>query len=244
MCHAWELRTRFVERVGNVDSLISSPHSIPSDAPTRIRFQIGVFDDDAGPAPAAGVLGWNFGTLSITGMQDPLRAGARRTPGRLAPFTFAPGPNANGNPPLPDGDPFSTLTDIDNNIGIQSPLWLCDANGQPTPQPQPIVRGLNSFVSFYEITLTPLDDALEFQLNASGRLIAAVLWDTFGTPIPPDCEDPGNPLPGQVTYIALQAAPRPLFDTTITFVSHAVPAPGIGAGMLVGALMAARRRRP
>ena len=241
MCQAWEFRSRFVQRVGNTDVLISDPYSIPDNQPTRVRLQFGVFDDQNGAAPTGGFVGWNVGTLSITGISNPLRAGARRTPGRLAPFNFAN--NGNGIPAAPAGDPFGSLTQLDVTLGIQSPLWVCDANGQAPPQPPAIVRGLNTFVSVYEITLTPLDYYLVFNVTATGNLIAATDWRPSGTPIPPNCDDPDNPEGGMVTYVPLPTTPQP-FSTSFTFVSNGVPGPG--AGGVIGATvlgMAARRRR-
>ncbi len=247
-CHAWHFQARFVQRIGNSDVLINNGLSIPQNEPTRIRLQFGVFDDASSPAPAGGFLGWNVGFLSITGIQQPTRAGAHRTPGRLAPFTFSNQPNANGNPPLPGGNPFGSLTSIDNTIGIQSPAWTgCDEFGNPSPQPQPISRGINSFVSLYEVTLTPLDYYLVFNLNFQGNFIAATSWGTVGTPNPPDCGDPDDPsddLPGNVTYAPF-ALPGQQFSGSFTFVSNGVPAPTsvITFSLLSLARLARSRRR-
>ncbi|MGE3107453.1 MAG: hypothetical protein AB7G11_00620 [Phycisphaerales bacterium] len=242
---AWHFEARFVGRVGSTDVLIHSPYSIPEDHPTRIRLQFGVFDDASGAAPAGGFVGWNVGTLSITGIGNPLRAGARRTPGRLAPFNFAAQPNANGDPPLPGGDPFGILTSIDNTVGIQSPPWTCVEHPLPEPQPPPVIRGLNTFVSVFEVTLTPLDYYLVFELNFQGNFIAATEWRTVGNPTPPDCGDPDDPsddIPGQVTYAPFPT-PGQQFSGSFTFVSNGVPGPA-GAwvfGLACAAIMTRRR---
>lgn len=100
-CPAWEFRCRFVERVGNVDVVLpgNSLYIFPSQQPRSIRLQFGVFDDADGPAPIGGFLGWNVGRLAVSGSTG--NSDDRRNPGRLAPFNFASGTNANGNRPCP-----------------------------------------------------------------------------------------------------------------------------------------------
>ena len=242
--NAWEFRSRFVQRVGNVDIPVTDPGlSIPYDAPTRFRIQFGVFDDAASAAPAGGFVGWNVGNLSVTGTNFPLEAGARRTPGRLSPFTFAIGPYANGNPPAPAGDPFAALAQIDCTLGIQSPIWIgCDADGNPAPQPPPIFRGLNTYISIYEVTVTPTTYYMVFGLQFSGELVAATEWRVPANPFPPDCSDPENPIPGSIQYVP-NPTPARTFTTTLNLVSNGVPGPASAALFGIAGVSIARRRR-
>src|SRR6185369_4389892 len=96
--------------------------------PNRIRLQIGVFDDANGPAPAGGLIGWNSGSIVMTGLPENSRE--RRTPGRLQPFNTSSASNANGFPPpptlfgpVPSQADFQMWTEIDATIQTQSPLW-------------------------------------------------------------------------------------------------------------------------
>ena len=106
--NAFEFRCRFVERVGTVDIVLSDSRIYTLPGLSRnIRLQIGVFDDAAGPAPLGGFVGWNVGTL--TSLAPNNAWDLRRNNGRLSPFNFSQHPNANGNPPLPGGDPFMNV---------------------------------------------------------------------------------------------------------------------------------------
>lgn len=241
---AYEFRCRFVERVGNVDvplqnDTITVDHRAP---PRRVRVQFGVFDDPTGPAPAGGFVGWNVGTIEVSGSRS--NAVVTRTPGRLAPFNFFGGQNANGNPPLPGGDPFVSLSEIDATLGLQTPLWNgCDAGGNPVPPPPPVVRGLNSFVSVYEISVAARFQYFHYDLNFGGNLIGATEWRTVGTPIPPNCDDPENPEPGSVTYAPFPTSPVSL-DCTLHILSYDVPGPGAAAALAAcaGLTLLPRRR--
>lgn len=241
---AFEFRCRFVERVGNVDVPIPQ-HGVDGSfgLARRIRLQFGVFDDAAGPAPSGGFVGWNVGTLSVSGATA--NSAETRTPGRLTPFNFASGQNANGNPPLPTGDPFTMLTEIDATLGIQSPVWTCDAQGNIPPQPMPIARGINTFVSVFEFTSDPLgvfQGGTGYSITATGNMIAAVEWRTIGTISPPDCGDPTDPsddIPGAVSYAPVPIPPQAFSCTMTVF----VPAPGPGAAMMIAAAASLARRR-
>ena len=143
---------RWVERVGTSDVIIGGDGSIldASDGlPHRIRLPFGVFDDAGGADPAGGFVGWNVGTLSVTG-----NAVNTRTPGRLAPFVFANQPSANGSPAM---DPFTTLVDIDATLGTQSPFWTCDGEGNPLPVPPATVRGLKPKTDVPEHFISPAE---------------------------------------------------------------------------------------
>src|SRR5262245_15256945 len=117
--HAWEFRSRFIERIGTVDFPLANDTINAFDTPHRIPIQFGVFDDADTPAPAGGFIGWNVGTISVSGAPD--NSAERRTPGRLSPFNFSAQPSANGFPPSPGGlnagDPpgydFQQLTQVD-----------------------------------------------------------------------------------------------------------------------------------
>lgn len=247
--NAFQFRARFVERVGNVDTVIAGNELDVAlgGVGHRIRIQFGVFDDAGGAAPAGGFVGWNVGTISVSG--DPANSQDRRTNGRISPFNFATGSGANGNPPPPTlagpdaaGFDFQMLTDIDATLGTQSPIWQgCDANGDPVPQPPAVIRGLNTYVSVYEITTTPSLTFSDYTITYSGNLVAASTWNTVGTPQPPDCSDPSNPQPGSVTYAPFPLPPE-AFSSVLT-VHNAVPGPGSVALLGLGGLIAARRRR-
>ncbi|MGE3107754.1 MAG: hypothetical protein AB7G11_03375 [Phycisphaerales bacterium] len=238
---AWEFRCRFVERVGNVDTpLPGNQLSALDGGAHRIRIQFGVFDDADGPAPMGGYLGWNVGTIMVSGPAG--NSNESRTPGRLAPFNFAPASQgANG---VPAEDPFEMLTDVDNTLGTQSPLWHCDSNGEAPPPPEPGVRGRNTFVSTYEITVDPNPGALDYAVTFAGNLVAADRWLVVGTANPPDCGDPSDPADdavGSITYAPFPLAPR-AFECTLEV--FATPAPG-SAVLVMGAIWAScgKRRR-
>lgn len=241
--HAWEFRLRFVERVGNQSiPLPFTTHFDASDlSPHRLRLEFGVFDNDAGPAPAGGFIGWNVGTVAVGGPED--NSDERRTPGRIAPFNFAAHPGSNGNPPLPQGDPFTMLSDIDATLGTQSRNWFCDLDGEPLPMPQALVRGLNTYVSVYEITIDPRDAAASYTLAFTGNLIAATEWRVIGNPVPPECpedpNDPTDPPPSNVIYAPLTTPPHP-FSHTLTII---VPGPASVGVLGVFACRSGRRRR-
>jgi hypothetical protein len=229
---AFSFRARWVERTGPVDTPIFGDLIESDGLAHRIRLQLGVFDDASGPAPSGGLIGWTSGTLAIS------RAINTRTPGRLTPFDFATDPNANGNPPLPGGDPFTTLTDIDATLGVQTPFWGCDANGNPLPQPNPIIRGRNTFMSIFEVTSASFIGSVNYSMTVSGNLIAATEWLSVGTPIPPDC---GQGIPGSVTYVPVPTAPIPF--TCVLYIEGGGPTPGAACTLGLGALLSVRRRR-
>ncbi len=235
---AFEFRCRFVERVGNTDIVLPGNEiDASNNIARRIRIQFGVFDDAAGPAPAGGYVGWLAGTLSVSGPAN--NSDETRTPGRLSPFNFGPGVNANGNPPLPGGDPFTMLTEIDNTLGTQTTVWPV---GAPEPNP-PVVRGLNTYVSTYEFTINPRDFSREYYaVTLAGNVVAATEW-RGGNGVPPSDSD-GDGIfdtPGSFTWSPFPTTLRPI--TATLNVLGGVPAPA--AGPLLGGLVlfAARRRR-
>jgi hypothetical protein len=208
---AWHFECRFIERAGNIDvPLLNNTIDVFDGMSRNIRVQFGVFDDVDGAAPAGGFVGWNTGTIAVSGPAG--NSDERRNPGRLAPFNFLPGPNSNGNPPAPAGDPFTMLTDIDSTLGIQSPEWICVESPLPMPQPVAVVRGLNEFVSVYAFSIDPAQpSAVMYSVTVAGNLIAATEWRTVGNPSAPDCGDPEDPMddiPGSVTYVPFPTAPR------------------------------------
>jgi len=237
-CHAWQFRCRFVERVGNMDVVLpgNSLYIYPFEPPHNMRLQFGVFDDADGPAPAGGFLGWNVGTLAVSGTVN--NSDDRRNPGRLAPFNFASGTNANGNPPLPAGDPFTMLTEIDNTLGTQSLIWTCVPDGSggsmPGPMPQPIIRGLNTFVSVYAFSIQLNTFSTGYTITAGGNLYAARDWRTIGTPTPPECPDSGS-----VTYLPFPEMPR----TFSCVLAVNTPPPASAAIVFLGAAGGAMSRR-
>jgi hypothetical protein len=231
-CHAWIFQTRFVERLAdNTDVPLADTVEFLPGSTHRIRFQAGVFDDANGPAPAGGYNGHTGGTVDTFG------GGTwTRTPGRLSPFIFFNGPSGNGNPPLPDGDPFSNLTTIDNAYVQHNVLWVCNGD-EPDPMPPPVVRGLNTFISTYEVTLTiSQDQASDIRLVFGGNITAVDRWNVLPSTIPPDCE---NNIPGVVAYIAQLSNNRPDFSRELLI----MPAPATATLALAGALGALSRRR-
>lgn len=231
---AFETRVRFVQRVGNTDIPVTTPvhyTEVPAGGTIRLRLQFGVFDDDNGPAPAGGVLGWNRAEMTVTGGSIyPMPVS--RTPGRLAPFTFSGQPNANG---FPTSDPFTHITEIDNTFGIQAPPW--PAGSDPDNPPAPQILGLNSFVSVYQISLLVPDFSYKESrsIHISGNFRAASAWRLLGTPIPPTEDENGN-----ITYAPL-ALPGVPVEHDITIFNVAVPAPTTAAMLAV--LLLPRRRR-
>jgi hypothetical protein len=220
---------------------------VSNGAARRIRLQFGVFDDAGGAAPGGGFVGMNVTGISISG--PAANSQDRRTNGRISPFNFAAQPTANGNPPPAGGvgagdgpgDDFSGWTDIDCTLGTQAFAWTCNAAGDPNPQPQATVRGRNTFVSIWEMTTDPAVGFQAYSITAAGNLIAATEWRTVGTPTPPDCGDPSDPgddVPGSVTY-----APFPTDPVAFSCVLNLVPAPGAAALLGLGGLLAIRRRR-
>jgi len=184
---AWEVRARFVERVGTADViLVDNQIYMENGLPRRIRFQIGVFDDANGLAPAGGV----FGVVDVV-MTSRAFIGTR-TPGRLPMFANPPG--ANGDPAT---DPFRTLTNFVATLGPQTPAWNC-LEGTSPPQPLPLNRGRNTYVSICEVTLRP-DPFCSGLLTVSGSIVGVSSWSVSGTPVPPTCEPP---VAGSVTYVA------------------------------------------
>lgn len=229
--HAWEYRTRIVERVGNTDIVLGDTAEFLPGSTHRLRFQGGVFDDADGPAPEGGFNGYTLGTISTFG------GGIwTRTPGRLVPFIFFQAPSANGNPPLPAGDPFTSLTQIDATIAVQGYAWTCDAQGNPNPMPQPVIRGRKTYISTYEITLT-MDAAPAGDLRVvfGGQFTAADSWRVQGNAVPPDCESGEN---GSVFYFCPLNGDRPLLEHELRI----IPAPSSALALLVLAPLARRRR--
>ncbi|MBC7771678.1 MAG: hypothetical protein H7210_04210 [Pyrinomonadaceae bacterium] len=193
---AWEIRARFVERVGTTDVVLADNQLDATDGlPRRIRLQIGVFDDAAGPAPVGGVYGMIDVSCTSAGFSS------RRTPGRLPTFAFPPG--ANGDPA---NDPFLMLTNIDALIGDQTIVWNCSA-GVPAPQPAAVIRGRNAFVSICEMTMDPDLMCASPTFTFSGSIVVVSGWHVLSPPTEPVCTEP--PSPGSVTYVANTLSPVP-----------------------------------
>lgn len=189
----------------------------------RVRVQVGVFQDGDNEVPG-GVLGWNLG--SIVSAQGTMR----RTPGRLGVFTFAPSPPANG---LPAEDPFHRLEQIDATIGLQPMAWL-----PGMPQPEPVIRGYESWVSVYEFTIPIAEhQRAGFDLRIRGNVPLAFGWFEISTPIPPEGDEPGL-----VTYAPMFFLAQPI-ERVVEF--RVVPGPGGAGGLacLAAGVLSARRRR-
>lgn len=228
--NAYEFRVRFVERTGTTDTTIDGNLiSIADGLPHRIRLQAGVFDDAASLAPAGGLLGWNVGTITVADSATDY-SHETRTPGRLAPWNFAQGPNSNGNPPVAGGDPFDVLTEIDATQGTQSPPW---PSGE---RPPAVIRGRNTFVSLYEITITAAQKFGVYGIDFGGNLLAASEWIVVTESAP----DPDKGTPGTVVYAPFPTDPR-AFLATLKI--RYIPAPGAAIVVGLSGLAAIRRRR-
>lgn len=211
-CNAWEIRTRWVERVGTTDTVLIGDEIIDKGWGTRrVRLQMGVFDDAQGPAPVGGLYGWTSGEVTTL---DWL---ARRTPGRLGVFVMPAG--ANG---FPATDPFFEITQVEGTVGNQTIAWNC--NGAiPLPMPPAVVRGRNTFVSVWEVTLSPGRCGNSARdLVISGSIVAAAGWTVQGTPVPPVCADPT--IPGSVVYEPTLLAPV-AFTARLWAHNHGYPPP-------------------
>ncbi|MGE4195608.1 MAG: hypothetical protein AB7G11_00610 [Phycisphaerales bacterium] len=154
--------------------------------------------------------------------------------------------DGNGMPPLPDGDPFTMLTDIDARLGRQAPIWTCNPDGTPNPMPTPLVRGLNTFVSVFSFSIDPGVNALDYMVTAGGAVSACDAWNVVGTPMPPICPpEPCGPIPecsdGIVVYSPQPTEPR-AFECSL-YVRAQIPGPGSLAGVAVGAGLARWGRR-
>lgn len=236
LCLAWaspalafHIEMRWVERTGTIDRVIGGDGAIATFAPGtshRIRVQFGVFDDAQGPAPAGGDIGWNIATLAASGGEN------RRTNGRISPFNFAPNPPGNG---LPSQDPFTSLAAIDNTLGLQAPAWGCGADGLPLPMPLPTIRGLNVFVSTFELTTQTGNNT--YAITLGGNTVVASGWGIIGAPTAPDCEFPDPP--GSVVYAPMTLPPSPIAAALLIV----VPGPGSGALVCALCLRSLRRRR-
>jgi len=235
---AWHFECRFIERIGTTDHVLPNNTIDASNGELRlIRVQFGVFDDTDGPAPAGGLVGWQSGSLTVGGPED--NSEERRANGRISPFNFGgPEPVV---PPDTFYDPFTQLNDIRAVLGEQSPIWQCSP-GVPNPtQPAALIRGRNTFVSVYAISIDPHHGAIDYTITAAGDLIAATAWEIVGTPVPPDCSDPNNPVPGHVVYSPVRTAAE--LGAFARILNVTVPSPMGGALFLFVGLFAARRSR-
>ena len=139
---------------------------------------------------------------------------------------------------MPDGDPFTALTDIDATLGTQSPYWGFDGVGVPLPMPGPAVRGRGAFVAIFEFTLlVPLDATENFPIDIGGNMLAASSWEVVGTPAPPD---PETMTPGMVTYAPVPTEPA-AFSRRLLVI---VPGPGAVSCVTLALFRCGRRRRP
>jgi hypothetical protein len=230
---AYEFRSRFVRRIGDVDYPIQNqlnleihPDGYWPDA--RIRVQFGVFDDAEGVAPNGGFIGWTAGTINITSGFT-----GDRTPGRLWPFTFAP-PQSNGQPAA---DPFTSLFLVEPILGDQVHFW--PAGSDPDAPPPPVIRGRNAWVSVYEFTINPLQQSYaDSFVSITGGLYAAREWRIFQSSPPTEDED------GIVTYLPFPMGPV-AFSNQIRILNVPVPGPQAGASivMLLTFVGARRERR-
>lgn len=231
--HAWEFRTRFVERIGNQNVVLDGNAIDASNLQSRrIRIQFGVFDTGGDSAPAGGLIGWNEGTITVGGgadNSDEYRNSAGGIPnqdGRLNPFLTG-GPIGFGAG-LPADDPFDSLRLIDNRIGNQVIPWGC---GEELPSA--VSRGLNTYVSTHEITIAPRASATSYLVTYAGSLSAALGWDLRELP-----GDPCDPdFSGFLTYVPV-AAPARQFSASLLVV---VPSPS--AALVLAAFAWSPRRR-
>ncbi|MBC7771082.1 MAG: hypothetical protein H7210_01175 [Pyrinomonadaceae bacterium] len=231
----WHFDYRFIERVGTTDTVVGNGATFPATpgAIRRLRIQFGVFDDATSAAPAGGFIGWSLGTITDSGGVH-----NQRTPGRLANFDFIVGGNGS-----PASDPFQFLTAVDASLGPQTFNWDIDANGMIPPMPAPTIRGLNTFVSVFELSTTP--GLSSYTITVGGSLFAASSWAVFASTPPSNNNTPmvpGDDTPGSVSY-----APTPLppqaFVLPPLVLNIQVPAPAGGVALATLAALAGTRRR-
>jgi len=187
---AYTIEWRIVERVGDInyvlpagDTIVVRPNSIH-----RYRLQFRVVPDDENDA-LGGFLAWNIGTITTTGGIN-YRTSRPPDPaprGRIAPFNAPNGPNSDG---VPNTDPFTSLTQIDAAFTRQTPIWLCNGEGEPNPPPVPLVYGRGTFVSVHEITSVAQEQ--DYTITYTGGLWVAREWRSVVCN-PPDCGDPADP---------------------------------------------------
>lgn len=210
---AHEFRTRIVRMVGTNEVVLPQAAdgcwrltNIPPGTEIRLRLQLGLFDDANSPAPEGGVVGWSLGSIAAP------CGTTSRTPGRLTPFR----PPIGGGPPPDNGqplsDPFTSLTGINAVFGLQTRPWGCSFIG-PLRRPDPIVYGVNQFVSVYEIT-HQVGDSRCCTIHFAGHKRAASAWLVLGTPTSPDCGEvgPQDDVPGSVTYAAVEIPSLPFSE--------------------------------
>src|SRR5215510_4446196 len=63
----WHVVARFLNRSSLIDDFPEFPLYLSSGASATMRVQIALFDDDNGPAPDGGLVGWTTGTLDAGG---------------------------------------------------------------------------------------------------------------------------------------------------------------------------------
>jgi hypothetical protein len=113
------------------------------------------------------------------------------------------------------------LTNIDALIGDQTVVWNCSGS-VPAPQPTALIRGRNTFVSVYEVTLNANLRCLNTALTFSGSIVATGNWSVSGSPVVPICTEP--PSPGSVTFVANTLPPVP-FTAALFAITGPPPAP-------------------
>ena len=207
---------RIVERVDGVNYVIPDNHiDVRPNSIHRYRIQFRVVPD--GPDDAlGGFLAWNVGVIDTTGGLN-YRTGAPPNPnprGRLAPFRQGPGVSAEG---LPSTDPFVRLHAIDaaSDEIYGAREWGCDGNGNPLPEPSPMVYGRGEFISLYEITSGAIDTS--YTITYSGNLFASQAYRTVSCE-PPNCGDPNDPSDDEPStcYFGPLAYPSRAFSLTLT----------------------------
>lgn len=240
--HAFVVDCRWTYETTNGNNFLPLPLGGLNVDPTTqpfVRLRLSFQVTDGSPSDAAGgFIGWNFGTLLASG--DCCESLAR-TPGRRAPFNFIP--TGNG---VPVADPVpcdTTITGIDATLGFQNLAWGCAPDGAPLPMPVPVVRGLGSFVSVYDVTLNLRPGLGSASVTAGGNSVVSSQWFTVGAAVPPDCGDPADPLddiPGSVIYAPTTAAPVPFVCVAQV---NCIPAAPSACLFALGMLTIRRRQR-
>ena len=231
--NAFQVQCRWVSRVGTVDTPIPAGGlPVTPGQVINLRLQFSLATDGQGAPPAGGFIGWNVGTINGT----PDTAGSNAA--RLQPFNFAPPPGFGGTQ-----NPLH-LNNVDNTLGTQAISWTgIPGTADPGSPPPAVVRGNNTFVSVFAVTVTA--GATDFDVTAAGNAIAATSWNVISstTPDPGDDGVFGTPddTAGNVTYAPATLPPIPFSNCVAHFVQ--IPAPGAAALLGLGGLVACRRRR-
>jgi hypothetical protein len=189
---AIDIECRIVEQLGadHEDYAVLKANRIVVRPGSSHRLRIQFMATAAPGEQLDGFVGWNVRTIHASGgLNSRTARPPDRVPrGRIPPFTAAAW--FNGAEGLPSEDPFTSLDSIDCTLGQVTLYYQCRPNGTIPPDPYPPARGVDAFVSIYEITTTA--ENADYSITCAGHALAALYWTTNGCN-PPVCGDPLDP---------------------------------------------------